>query len=58
MASSLSAIKSDISTLSSFQLTELFEYIGQFITINSMEKTLHYNCGMLRSFKYFFLIVN
>ncbi len=57
MASSLSAIKSDISTLSSFQLTELFEYIGH-ITINSMEKTLHYNCGMLRSFKYFFLIVN
>ncbi len=40
MASSLSAIKSDISTLSSYQLTELFEYIGQFITINSIEKDL------------------
>lgn len=32
---SLSVIKSDISTLSSIQITELFEYIGQLITINS-----------------------
>lgn len=41
---SLSAIKSDISTLSGIQITELFEYIGQLITINSMEKDLQKDC--------------
>lgn len=41
---SLSAIKSDISTLSSIQITDLFEYIGQLITINSMEKDLQKDC--------------
>ncbi len=41
---SLSAIKTDISTLSGIQITELFEYIGQLITINSMEKDLQKDC--------------
>ena len=40
---SLLSIKSDISTLSGIQITELFEYIGQLITINSMEKVNHVN---------------
>jgi len=42
--STLSAIKSDISTLSSIQITELFEYIGQLITISSMEQDLQKDC--------------
>lgn len=33
----LSAIKSDISALSGIQITELFEYIGQLITISSAD---------------------
>ncbi len=41
---SLSVIKSDVATLSSIQITELFEYIGQLITINSMEKDLQKDC--------------
>jgi len=40
----LSAIKSDISSLSNIQITELFEYIEQLVTINSMEKDLQKDC--------------
>jgi len=37
---SLSTIKSDITSLSNIQITELFEYIGQLITVSSMEQDL------------------
>jgi transposase-like protein len=40
----LSAIKSDISTLSNMQIKELFEYIGQLITISTVEQDLYKNC--------------
>ena len=41
---SLSAIKSNVATLSSIQIAELFEYIDQLITINSKEKELQKDC--------------
>lgn len=37
---SLSTIKSDISSLNNIQITELFEYIGQLITVSSIEQDL------------------
>ena len=41
---SLSMIKSDITALSNIQIADLFEYIGQLITINSMEGDLQKDC--------------